>query len=105
LRHVNERRNGSVPLGQFAAKDGSFGSRMWLVHERRVCLLESGLLIQDQTEYGSPEARLEGGGSLGSRLHRERKWIQLVRGRKYRRDTGWARLGAEGSSLIKVYAR
>jgi hypothetical protein len=38
-------------------------------------------------------------------LHRERKWIRLVRGR-YQRDTGWARLGAKkgGSFLSKVYA-
>jgi len=80
---------------------------MWLVRERRVCSLESGLLIQDRTEYGSSVARLEGVGSLGSGLHRERKWIRLVRGRRYHRDTGWARLGAEkgGSFLSKAYAR
>jgi hypothetical protein len=68
---------------------------MWLVHERRVYSLKSGLLIRDWI------------GSLGSGLHRERKWIRLVRGRRYRKDTGWARLGAEkgGSFLSKMYAR
>ena len=81
-------------------RDGSFGSRyrLWLVHEQSVCSLESGLLIGDRmTCLG---ARLEGVGSLGSGLHRERKWIQLVRGRRYHRDTGWARLKSSEGWLI-----
>jgi hypothetical protein len=72
-------------------RDKSFGSRhkVWLVHEQSVWSPESGLLIRDR--MACLGARLEGVGSLGSGLHRERKWIQLVRGRRYHRDTGWAR--------------
>jgi hypothetical protein len=74
-------------------RDGSFGSRhrVWLVHEWS---LESRLLIRDR--MACLEARLDGVGSLGSGLHRERKWIQLVRGRRYHRDTGWAEKGEQG---------
>jgi len=97
-----------VPPGQFAAGESGSLEREWLIREQK-----NGSFVEQrygsfvEQRYGSPVARLEGVGSLGSGLHRERKWIRLVRGRRYHRDTGWARLGAEkgGSFLSKVYAR
>jgi hypothetical protein len=55
-----------------------------------------GLLIRDwkwsKARLGA-RCKFEGVGSLGSGLHRERKWIQLVHDRRYRSaDTRWARL-------------